>query len=79
VALCIGVFLSLLLEPHAYPLPVHHSIKVDLFYPTVGGWSGFGMLIWCIAFRKTEKALTLFGWIVAIVGIFIDPWTPAIP
>jgi hypothetical protein len=79
LVLCIGVFLSLLLEPHAYPLPIHHPIKVDLFYPDLGGFLGFGMLIWCITFRKSEKVFTLFGWIVAIIGICIVPWTPAIP
>jgi hypothetical protein len=44
----------------------------------LGLFCGFGMLLWCITFRKAEKYLGKIGWFIALVALLLPAFQPAI-
>jgi hypothetical protein len=88
VVLCVGIGLAVIwsprsgphdpfLPPSDYPyLPPPEGTDV-LFMP-LGLGCGFGMLAWCVAFRRVEPRLARFGWFAAAIGIFFALYLPPI-
>ena len=65
------------LPPSHYPyLPPPKG--TDVIYAPLGICSGFGMLAWCVAFRRVEPILARIGWFASAVGILIAFYLPAI-
>jgi hypothetical protein len=77
VVLCLGVFdeLALLVMegPRVHGTDFNTSGRSEL-----GLFCGFGMLLWCIMFRKAEKCLGKIGCFIALVALLLPAIQPAI-
>lgn len=87
-ALCAGIIAAVLLAPREGPhdpfLPPSYypclapPEGTDVIYAPLGIGCGFGMMAWCVAFRRAEPMLARIGWFAAAIGIFFAPYLPPI-
>jgi hypothetical protein len=77
VVLCLGVFdefaLLAMEGPNMHGMDFNTSGRSEL-----GFFCGFGMLLWCITFRKAEKYLGRIGWFIALIALLLPGIAPAI-